>query len=184
MDTLAPRTLHNSRGERFKMSRSPRVMLPAMRPGGSGIRRKIDKAVTDLPLPDSPTSPTVLPASIDSERPSTARTVPELFARNERVICDFDTDQGPMCLVLVGALFVGSIETVFAGEINPPSGRKAQPRVIEAGVGARFARGAEIGRFNMGSTVIVLFGKPVDFFPGIEPGQPVRLGRPLARFAG
>ncbi len=137
-----------------------------------------------MPLDGVLRSTRYVPGHLFSVNASTARTVPELFARNERVICDFDTDQGPMCLVLVGALFVGSIETVFAGEINPPSARRSQPRVIEAGVGARFARGAEIGRFNMGSTVIVLFGKPVDFFPRIEPGQPVCLGRPLARFAG
>ena len=79
-----------------------------------------------------------VPGHLFSVNASTARTVPELFARNERVVCDFDTDHGPMCLVLVGALFVGSIETVFAGEINPPPGRGGQARVIEAGVGATF----------------------------------------------
>jgi len=122
-----------------------------------------------------------VPGHLYSVNASTARTVPELFARNERVVCDFDTDLGPMCLVLVGALFVGSIETVFAGEINPPPGRGGAVRAIEAGVGQRFARGAEIGRFNMGSTVIVLFGQPAAFAPRVEPGEPVRMGQPLAR---
>jgi phosphatidylserine decarboxylase len=123
-----------------------------------------------------------VPGHLFSVNASTARTVPQLFARNERVVCDFDTDLGPMCLVLVGALFVGSIETVFAGEINPPPGRGGQVRMIEAGVGRRFARGEEIGRFNMGSTVIVLFGNAASFMPRIEPGEPVRMGQPLARF--
>jgi len=123
-----------------------------------------------------------VPGHLYSVNASTARTVPELFARNERVVCDFDTDLGPMCLVLVGALFVGSIETVFAGEINPPPGRGGDVRAIEAGVGQRFERGAELGRFNMGSTVIVLFGQPAAFAPRIEPGEPVRMGQPLARF--
>ncbi|HEX9207528.1 MAG TPA: archaetidylserine decarboxylase [Steroidobacteraceae bacterium] len=123
-----------------------------------------------------------VPGDLYSVNASTARTVPCLFARNERVVCDFDTEFGPLCLVLVGALFVGSIETVFAGEINPPPGRGGQVRAIEAGVGQRFARGAEIGRFNMGSTVIVLFGQPAAFCPRVEPGEPVRMGQPLARF--
>jgi phosphatidylserine decarboxylase len=123
-----------------------------------------------------------VPGHLFSVNASTARTVPQLFARNERVVCDFDTDRGPMCLVLVGALFVGSIETVFAGEINPPPGRGGQVRAIEAGVGRRFARGEELGRFNMGSTVIVLFGSEAGFLPGVGPGQPVRMGQALARF--
>jgi phosphatidylserine decarboxylase len=122
-----------------------------------------------------------VPGHLYSVNASTARTVPELFARNERVVCDFDTPLGPMCLVLVGALFVGSVETVFAGEINPPRGRRGQVRAIETGVGRRFARGEELGRFNMGSTVIVLFGEPAAFVPRVEPGEPVRMGQPLAR---
>jgi phosphatidylserine decarboxylase len=123
-----------------------------------------------------------VPGHLYSVNASTARTVPDLFARNERVVCDFDTDLGPMCLVLVGALFVGSVETVFAGEINPPPGRGGAVRAIEAGTGQRFARGAEIGRFNMGSTVIVLFGREASFMPRVEPREPVRLGQSLARF--
>jgi phosphatidylserine decarboxylase len=123
-----------------------------------------------------------VPGQLFSVNASTARSVPQLFARNERVVCDFDTERGPLCMVLVGALFVGSIETVFAGEINPPRGRGGQVRVIEAGVGRRFARGEELGRFNMGSTVIVLFGEAVQFASRVEPECPVRMGQPLARF--
>jgi phosphatidylserine decarboxylase len=123
-----------------------------------------------------------VPGHLFSVNASTARSVPQLFARNERVVCDFDTDHGPLCMVLVGALFVGSIETVFAGEINPPRGRGGQVRAIEAGAGRRFARGEELGRFNMGSTVIVLFGEPARFASRVEPNSPVRLGQPLAHF--
>lgn len=125
-----------------------------------------------------------VPGHLYSVNASTARTVPELFARNERVVCDFDTALGPMCMVLVGALFVGSIETVFAGEVNPPPGRRGRVRVVEPGVGRRFARGEELGRFNMGSTVVVLFGQPAAFVPRVEPGEPVRMGQPLARPGG
>jgi len=123
-----------------------------------------------------------VPGHLFSVNASTARSVPQLFARNERVVCDFDTDRGPLCMVLVGALFVGSIETVFAGEINPPRGRGGHVRAIEAGVGRTFARGEELGRFNMGSTVIVLFGEPAHFASRVEPDCPVRMGQPLARF--
>jgi phosphatidylserine decarboxylase len=123
-----------------------------------------------------------VPGQLFSVNAATARTVPDLFARNERVVCDFDTEDGPLCLVLVGALFVGSIETVFAGEINPPPGRGGKVRVIESGVGRSFKRGEELGRFNMGSTVIVLTGAAAAFAPRVEPGEPVRLGQLLARF--
>jgi phosphatidylserine decarboxylase len=124
-----------------------------------------------------------VPGQLFSVNAATARTVPDLFARNERVVCDFDTDDGPLCLVLVGALFVGSIETVFAGEINPPSSRGGKVRVIESGAGRAFRRGDELGRFNMGSTVIVLTGRAAAFAPRVEPGEPVRLGQLLARFS-
>jgi phosphatidylserine decarboxylase len=123
-----------------------------------------------------------VPGHLFSVNAATARTVPDLFARNERVVCDFDTDDGPLCLVLVGALFVGSIETVFAGEINPPPGRGGKVRAIGPGVGRAFRRGEELGRFNMGSTVIVLTGEVAAFAPRVEPGEPVRLGQLLARF--
>jgi phosphatidylserine decarboxylase len=134
-----------------------------------------------MPLDGELRAARYVPGHLYSVNASTARTVPQLFATNERVVCDFDTALGPMCLVLVGALFVGSIETVFAGEINPPPGRGGRTRVIEAGVGRRFRRGEELGRFNMGSTVIVLFGEPARFAPRVEPGEPVRVGQPFAR---
>jgi phosphatidylserine decarboxylase len=123
-----------------------------------------------------------VPGHLYSVNASTARTVPELFARNERVICDFDTDHGPMALVLVGALFVGSVETVYAGEINPLRTRGGAIRHLDAGLGQRFARGEEIGRFNMGSTVVVLFGQPAAFDSRIAPGAAVTMGQSLARF--
>ena len=87
----------------------------------------------------------------------TTAVVPDLFARNERVIAIFDTDAGPMALVLVGALFVASIETVWAGAVTPPFGKSIQ-QWDYTNQAIHLARGAEMGRFNMGSTVIVLFG--------------------------
>ncbi|CAK0752060.1 Phosphatidylserine decarboxylase proenzyme [Gammaproteobacteria bacterium] len=88
------------------------------------------------------------------------QVIPNLFSRNERVIAIFDTAFGPMALVLVGALFVGSIETVWAGEITPPTRKSSQIRNYPlTGAGSVFLeKGEEMGRFNMGSTVLVLFG--------------------------
>ncbi len=167
--------------------------------GPAGGRAGARRATTAAVSPASTSRPTTITAStcratrvlratryvpgqLFSVNAATARTVPDLFARNERVVCEFDTADGPLCLVLVGALFVGSIETVFAGEINPPPGRGGKVRTIEAGVGRTFRRGEELGRFNMGSTVIVLTGTAVAFAPRVEPGEPVRLGQLLARF--
>jgi phosphatidylserine decarboxylase len=123
-----------------------------------------------------------VPGELFSVNAATARAVPDLFARNERLVCDFNTADGPLCMVLVGALFVGSIETVYAGEINPPPVRGGRVRTIDDGVGRRFSRGEELGRFNMGSTVIVLTGRAVEFAPRVEPAEPVRMGQLLARF--
>ena len=85
--------------------------------------------------------------------------VPRLFARNERVISVFDTEAGPMAVILVGAIFVGSIETVWAGEVSPPRGHRVNTVSYDQDDAKTpyFRRGEEIGRFNMGSTVIVLF---------------------------
>ena len=123
-----------------------------------------------------------VPGQLFSVNAATARTVPDLFARNERVVCDFDTADGPLCLVLVGALFVGSIETVFAGEINPSRERGGLMTRIETGLGRQFARGEELGRFNMGSTVVLLLGhRATRFTEQLGAGSTLRLGQALAR---
>jgi phosphatidylserine decarboxylase len=84
-------------------------------------------------------------------------------------------------MVLVGALFVGSIETVFAGEVNPPPLRDTGVRAITQGLGLEFRKGEELGRFNMGSTVIMVLSRPGLRHADLGPGMPVRLGQPLAR---
>jgi phosphatidylserine decarboxylase len=100
-----------------------------------------------------------IPGELFSVNAATARAVPRVFARNERLICEFDTLGGRMAVILIGALFVGSIETVHCGEINPPPRRGKGPQEISKGIGQRIEKGAELGRFNMGSTVILLFEK-------------------------
>lgn len=126
-----------------------------------------------------------VPGELFSVNAATARAVPRVFARNERLICDFTTPLGRMAVILVGALFVGSIETVHCGEVNPPPrGRKAPTR-IATGLGRRFAKGEELGRFNMGSTVILLFERNrVAWETTLVPESTVQLGRPIARAVG
>src|SRR5690554_1991215 len=96
-----------------------------------------------------------VPGKLFSVNQTTAENVPELFARNERVVCLFDTDAGPMAVVLVGAMIVASVETVWAGLVAPP-----QRQLRSESYGHRapeLERGAEMGRFKLGSTAIVLF---------------------------
>ncbi|MCA1799267.1 MAG: archaetidylserine decarboxylase [Xanthomonadaceae bacterium] len=102
---------------------------------------------------------THIPGRLFPVHPASVRRVPRLFARNERVACIFDTDAGPMAVVLVGALFVGSIETVWAGEVTPPMGSKVTHTTYSGDEALYLKKGDELGRFNMGSTVIVMFGR-------------------------
>lgn len=122
-----------------------------------------------------------VPGRLFSVSPATTRVIPGLFARNERVVSIFDTAAGPMAMVKVGAVNVGSIETVWAGEVTPPAGRVVRARRYEGDDAITLKKGEEMGRFNMGSTVILLFGPDaVDWAGDIQPGRAVRLGQALA----
>ena len=125
-----------------------------------------------------------VPGRLFSVNPSTARAIPNLFARNERVAALFDTEVGPMAMVLVGAMNVGSIETVWAGEITPPNGRKVKSWShldADGNSGISLDRGEEMGRFNMGSTVVLLFGPDaVQWAQDLEIDMPLRMGQRLA----
>ena len=125
-----------------------------------------------------------VPGKLFSVSPLTTRVVPGLFARNERVAALFETPLGPMALVLVGAINVASIETVWAGEITPPLGSSIRRWTYpSSGAGAAtLAKGEEMGRFNMGSTVILLFGaERVRWESGIQAGATVRMGQRLGQ---
>lgn len=125
-----------------------------------------------------------IPGKLFSVSPLTTRMVPNLFARNERVAALFDTPAGPMALVLVGAINVASIETVWAGAITPPLGTMIRHWSYPSkGDGAvRLNKGAEMGRFNMGSTVIVLFSPSAAHWDReIQPGATVQMGRRLGK---
>jgi phosphatidylserine decarboxylase len=120
-----------------------------------------------------------VPGALYSVNPLTARHVPGLFARNERVVCEFDTPNGPMVLVLVGATIVGSMATVWHGVVNPPRSREIRQWTYEPGA-VTLAKGAEMGRFLLGSTVVMLFPKNVlTFVPDWAPTRAVRLGEAM-----
>nr|WP_245167420.1 archaetidylserine decarboxylase [Dickeya fangzhongdai] len=124
-----------------------------------------------------------VPGDLFSVNPLTAANVPNLFARNERVICLFDTPFGPMVQILVGATIVGSIETVWAGVVTPPREgiikRWAYPMEGEDAV--ILEKGDEMGRFKLGSTVINLFAKDrVQLMPGLASQSATRMGEAMA----
>lgn len=127
-----------------------------------------------------------VPGELFSVNPTTARGVPGLFARNERVVCVFETAHGPLVLALVGATIVGSMATVWHGVVNPP--RPGALREWRYGDGAAdsqpavaLRQGQEMGRFLLGSTVVMLFPQgPLAFNPDWSPARPIRLGERMA----
>lgn len=121
-----------------------------------------------------------VPGELFSVNPLTARHVPSLFARNERVVCVFETAFGPVVNVLVGATIVGSVATVWHGQVNPPRTRGIREWRYED-KNIVLAQGAEMGRFLLGSTVVMLFPPRVlTFVPDWAPSRPVRLGEAMA----
>jgi phosphatidylserine decarboxylase len=125
-----------------------------------------------------------VPGDLYSVNATTARLLPGLFTRNERVVCHFDTACGAVAVILVGALNVGSIETVWAGEITAWAGREVSHHnyATHGDGGIRLARGEELGRFNMGSTVILILPPgSCELAADLIADQPVRMGQPLAR---
>jgi phosphatidylserine decarboxylase len=119
-----------------------------------------------------------VPGRLFSVNRQTAQRVPGLFARNERVVCAFDGEHGPFIVILVGALFVGSMSTVWHGEITPSRADKGV-QTLEPGSPAALwqPRGAELGRFSMGSTVILLLPPgAVRWDSLLQPGVSVRVG--------
>lgn len=131
-----------------------------------------------MPVTGTLVSMTHVPGALFSVNPTTADNVPRLFSRNERVIAQFSTDNGPMIMVLVGAMIVASIDTVWAGQISP-TGKKvsytkygASPLTLE--------KGAEMGRFKLGSTVILLFPKDsMEWGDNISAGSQVEMGNSI-----
>ncbi len=129
-----------------------------------------------MPLSGTLQHMTYIPGDLFSVNTHSAQHIPGLFTRNERLVCTFHTACGPMVVIWVGAIFVGNIETGWAGEVHARSithwDYADQPHT--------FVTGDEIGRFNMGSTVIVLFGaNQVDLLPAPN-GQKIQMGQQIA----
>lgn len=128
-----------------------------------------------------------VPGKLFSVNQITAGAVPDLFARNERLVCLFQTEIGAMAVVLVGAMIVAGIDTVWAGQVCPVSGRR-EIRVTDYSKQTppiELNKGAELGRFRLGSTAIVLLGHGVmELDPELEADSAVAMGQPLGQVAG
>ncbi len=121
-----------------------------------------------------------VPGDLFSVNPTTARGVPGLFARNERVVCVFDSAAGPFVLALVGATIVGSVATPWHGVVTPPRSGELREWRYDKDV-IELTQGQEMGRFLLGSTVVMLFPKgPLAFNPAWQAGGPVQLGEVMA----
>ncbi len=130
-----------------------------------------------LPIAGQLTGMHYIPGAYYSVNATTAAGIPNLFARNERLVCWFSGDGGDFALVLVGAFNVATISTVWSGEMaaqrQPQLWTYNDPKLS-------FAKGAEIGHFNLGSTVVMVFGQPVQWLPTLHPAMTTRMGEQLA----
>lgn len=137
-----------------------------------------------MPIKGTLSKMTYVPGELFSVNPLTARHVPGLFARNERVVAIFETELGPLAMVLVGATIVASIETVWAGTITPPTSKQVftweYPTVGSDAI--TLDKGDEMGRFKLGSTVVMLFAKDAidTFAEGVEAEAVTRMGQAFA----
>ena len=136
-----------------------------------------------MPLPGTLRAAWYVPGRLFSVNATTAASVPGLFARNERIVCVFADGALSFALVMVGALFVGSMSTLWHGEVTPRSPRVPAELPLAAGrAPLQLQRGAELARFNMGSTVIVLLPPGRSAWLGtLEAGSTIRVGQALAR---
>jgi phosphatidylserine decarboxylase len=120
-----------------------------------------------------------IPGRLFSVAEHTVSAIPRLFARNERCVCAFETDNGPMVMVLVGAINVAAIETVWHGLVTADKGSIRRIRYADDEI--RLCRGDEMGRFNLGSTVIVIGPGNLIWHEAIQPGRSVRMGQAFTR---
>ena len=137
-----------------------------------------------MPIKGTLSKMTYVPGDLFSVNPLTAQNVPGLFARNERVVAIFETEIGPLAMVLVGATIVASIETVWAGTVTPPGGKQvfSWDYPTTGSEALTLEKGAEMGRFKLGSTVVMLFAQDAidTFADGVEPGETTRMGQAFA----
>jgi phosphatidylserine decarboxylase len=134
-----------------------------------------------MPVDADLVSMTYVPGRLFSVASYTVNAIPRLFARNERVICRFDSQQGPLIMVLVGAINVSATETIWHGLVTSSDGLK---RFDYPPGEVSLHRGDEMGRFNLGSTVILVTDENFELGAGIEAGAPVRMGQSIGRASG
>lgn len=135
-----------------------------------------------MPLDGKLTRTIYVPGELFSVNPTTAQNIPDLFARNERLICEFETELGTMAFIMVGAVIVAGIETVWAGQVAPPP-KTVQIREYNKQPEEIFLnKGDELGRFMLGSTVVMLFEKDkVKFAEELANGSSLRMGEAIAK---
>ena len=134
-----------------------------------------------MPLAGKLTATSYIPGKLFSVNGVTAENVERLFARNERLVCYFDTELGPMAMILVGAMVVAGIETVWSGQVAPPTGEPSTCDYQSLPAPVALGKGEEMGRFKLGSTVILLFPKgSMNWDEKYVAGTTTRLGEALA----
>jgi phosphatidylserine decarboxylase len=135
-----------------------------------------------MPIKGTLTDMIHIPGRLFSVNTATTNSVPGLFARNERVACIFDTEVGPMALILVGAIFVSSIETTWHGVVTPPNIKSIRSWQYQDENAVVIEKDEEMGRFNMGSTIIVLFGEDkIKWDAEFKAGKTVNLGEMIGQ---
>lgn len=135
-----------------------------------------------MPIDASLLSMHYIPGRLFSVAPHTVRTIPGLFARNERVVAIFDSAAGKLAMVLVGAINVAAIETVWAGLVTPPTKPQIVYQDYAASETITLKKGEEMGRFNMGSTVILLAQSGTTWLESLSDGSTVRMGELIGKY--
>lgn len=138
-----------------------------------------------MPLAGRLTATSYIPGKLFSVNGVTAENVDRLFARNERLVCYFDTQVGPVAMILVGAMVVAGIETVWSAQVAPPPKHPVCKDYVNLPQPVELAMGDEMGRFMLGSTVILLFPKDAMVWSeGYGPGSSTRMGEKLGEYSG
>lgn len=128
-----------------------------------------------MPVPGVLRETRHVPGRLFGVNPASVRSIPRLFTRNERVLCCFDTAAGPLAVIFIGAFCVGGISTAWGGRVNRHTEAESWPASGDGCV--RLARGAELGRFHLGSSVVLLFGPgAVDWAATLSSGEALRMG--------
>lgn len=136
-----------------------------------------------MPVAGKLTATTYVPGKLFSVNGVTAENVDRVFARNERLVCHFETERGPMAIVLVGAMIVAGIETVWSGRVAPPPKLPVTIDYLQLPAAVELDKGAEMGRFCLGSTVILLFPHgAITWEEDYAAGSPTRMGEGFARY--